>query len=523
MTPSAVGTLADTPLAHALVYARNRRLTGRLELTAPGDRQATISIWRGRILAVETTPIGMCPGGFFGAIAYELGLIDAATLDATLFEIAETRRLHGEVLIERGAITPVQRDEVLVEQVHRKVHHLFSLPDATTYAFYDARFGCAEPPIAIDSLGPVWRGIRDHPPARFVAETVRRVGDHPLRAIAGSAARLPPAETALLEALGARAMPLGEMKRATELPPARVDLLVYLLVIAKCVEAVTGARTLPSTGALPVGMPSGPVPVSGEVRRVSAPAMATAHAPSLKTPVELGAGGIAEHARAVEQLGLFEVLGLRRGASAEAVRAAYMRLAKHWHPDRLPPELEEAKTNAARVFAQLSVAQRTLCDPPSRRAYLDAESAKRAARPRPIVLRAIEASIARRDFLSATQLCQALLDEDAEDAEALALHAWATVSAGEAADEAVGIALTQLDRAVNMDRTCDAAVYHRGLAHKRLGNVPAAFRDFARAVQLNPKNIDAEREVRLFAMRVRKGSSEHRIASPLLDKAAKKR
>src|SRR5690606_37461351 len=68
MTPSAVGTLADTPLAHALIYASTRRLTGRLELTAPDGRFAAISLWRGTITAVETVPVGATPGGFFGAI-----------------------------------------------------------------------------------------------------------------------------------------------------------------------------------------------------------------------------------------------------------------------------------------------------------------------------------------------------------------------------------------------------------------------------------------------------------------------
>src|SRR5690606_4350987 len=121
------------------IYARNRRLTGRLELTSNDDRHAAIALWRGRVTAVETRPLGMCPGGFFGAVVYELGFIDSQTLDATLLEIAKTKRLHGEVLIERKAITAAQRDEALVEQLHRKVHHLFSFPETTAYAFYDAK------------------------------------------------------------------------------------------------------------------------------------------------------------------------------------------------------------------------------------------------------------------------------------------------------------------------------------------------------------------------------------------------
>jgi curved DNA-binding protein CbpA len=579
--PSAVGTLADTPLAHALVYARNRRLSGRLELASTDNRRAAISLWCGRITAVETAPLGICPGGFFGAVAYELGYIDSATLDATLLEVAKTRRLHGDVLLERNAITSAQRDEVLVEQVHRKVQYLFSLPDTTSYAFYDAKMAKTEPPIAVDAVGPVWRGIRDYPPTRFVQETVRRVGDNALRVTAGGSARLPPAETALAEALATRPMTLTEMQAITDLPPSRVELLVYLLVIAKCVEAVSGARTHPSTGALPTSMPSGPMHgVSGQSRRISGPipavrpsisgadtptqpwpaqrvtapgstpafpaqsgtptvptrissskiaaAMAGSRTPpagtlaALQGPAELGIDGIVARARAIEEESFFQVLGVAEGASAEAVRAAYIRLAKAWHPDRLHADLHPLRAEVAKIFALMSQAHQTLCDPDARRAYEASRRATSVVRPRVEVMREVEHAKGRRDFEFLVQLCQELIEADSEDAEGLATQAWASVRGGEAPEEEVRAALTKIDKAVNLDRTDDQAVYHRGLLHKRLNNIPAAFRDFARAVQLNPKHVEAEREVRIFAMRARKGSGEHKLVVPLLEKMSKK-
>ncbi|MDF2695371.1 MAG: DnaJ-class molecular chaperone CbpA [Labilithrix sp.] len=583
--PSAVGTLASTPLAHGLVYARNRRLSGRLELTATDERRAAISLWRGRITSVETAPLGMCPGGFFGAVVYELGFINSETLDATLLEIAKTKKLHGEVLIERKAITPAQRDEALVEQVHRKVHHLFSLPDTTSYAFYDANVAPFEPTVAVDPVGPVWRGIRDFPPEKFVQETMRRVGDHALRVTAGGSARLPPAETALAEALATRPMTLVEMKGMTELPPSRVELLVYLLVIAKCVEAVSGVRTHPSTGALPATMPSGPMRgvsgemrgISGENRRISGsmpsirpgsgilgdmappsssgrlpasktspfpaqsgsspavrrisstkiPAVSSSSPPAgtlaaLRSPAELGIDGIVARAEGIEDETLFQVLGVAEGASVEAVRAAFMRLAKTWHPDRLPIDFIPIRGDVAKVFAYMTRAHQTLCDADSRRQYESTLTSQTKVRPRTEVMREVEHNLKRRDFDHVAHLCQELIDLDHEDTEALAIQAWASVRGGEATEDELRAVLARMDKAVNMDRTDDQAVYYRGLVHKRLNNVPAAFRDFARAVQLNPKNIEAEREVRLFAMRARKGSGEHKLAGALLEKLGKK-
>jgi len=148
--------------------------------------------------------------------------------------------------------------------------------------------------------------------------------------------------------------------------------------------------------------------------------------------------------------------------------------------------------------------------------------AQATARPRAEVIRAIQHEMGRRNFDVVVQLCQELIDIDAEDIEALAIQAWASVRGGEATEDELRAALARLDKIVNMDRTDDQAVYHRGLVHKRLGNVPAAFRDFARALQLNPKHLEAEREVRIFAMRARKGSGEHKLVAPLIEKLGKK-
>ena len=58
-------------------------------------------------------------------------MIDGATLDESAIESAKSKRPQMDVLLERGAITSAQRDEVLIEQARRRVHHLFTLPPAT--------------------------------------------------------------------------------------------------------------------------------------------------------------------------------------------------------------------------------------------------------------------------------------------------------------------------------------------------------------------------------------------------------
>jgi hypothetical protein len=58
-----------------------------------------------------------------------------------------------------------------------------------------------------------------------------------------------------------------------------------------------------------------------------------------------------------------------------------------------------------------------------------------------------------------------------------------------------------LGKAIAMSERCERAFYWRGMLYKRIGKLDAAYRDFREAVELNPDNIDAVREMRLHNMR----------------------
>jgi curved DNA-binding protein CbpA len=267
--------------------------------------------------------------------------------------------------------------------------------------------------------------------------------------------------------------------------------------------------------------PGGPRTASSELSKISAQL-----APSF-SPADLGALGVEHRASVIESEDPFTTLGLPRGASVDAVRASYFRLAKLWHPDRLPAELAPFRREVEKVFEHMTRAHRTLTETDARREYL--ATGKRASsasgppdkRPRPEVIREIEQAIAKREFHLAESTARQLVTANAEDCEAQALAAWASTSAGDGAEETLRAALPLLDRAVNGDRHCERALFYRGVVHKRLGNSAGAFRDFARVVHLNPKHVDAQREVRIFEMRARKGSGEH-VLDALISKVKKK-
>ncbi|MBI4344306.1 MAG: J domain-containing protein, partial [Euryarchaeota archaeon] len=67
-----------------------------------------------------------------------------------------------------------------------------------------------------------------------------------------------------------------------------------------------------------------------------------------------------------EKRDYYEVLGVPKGASKEEVKKAYRRLAKKYHPDKMPPE---RKKEAEERFKVLSEAYGVLSDDQKRKVY----------------------------------------------------------------------------------------------------------------------------------------------------------
>jgi hypothetical protein len=67
----------------------------------------------------------------------------------------------------------------------------------------------------------------------------------------------------------------------------------------------------------------------------------------------------------VSDQNLYDILGVRRDASWAEIRAAYLKLAKQWHPDRNPDNAAEAE----RRFKEIAHAYEVLSDPQKRAGY----------------------------------------------------------------------------------------------------------------------------------------------------------
>lgn len=451
------------------------------------ERRATLTMRSGQIAVVRTSP----PVAFLGGILYELGSIDIETLNATLHEVASAKRLHGEVLLERRAITAAKLDEALAEQTFRNVHQLFSLPEATTWTFRDDVDELAgardEPRPAIETWPAIWRGLREQPPSPHARRTLAKIdgGLHLKDLQFVRRFGLAPDEMALCERLHAQPATLAHIVATSRLVPDRTATLVYLMVVARCV-----------------------VRVETEPMR----------------PIDLGVAGIRDRAQRIDQEDPYTTLGLRAGAPREAARAAYFRLARLWHPDKIPPELKEVRAECEHVFVRLGDAHRLLTDIGARMtiddvigAVNDVAANDSVAPPAPprTTLRDADAALARGDLVAAEEIARALTSDGADGPGARAIAIWCGIGAGANMDPtALEQAMHAFDKVLTGDPDCVRALYFRGQVLKRVGKIDAAIRDFKKAARLDPRHIDAEREIRIHEMRRRTGSSDSTGAGP---------
>ncbi|WP_437600824.1 DnaJ domain-containing protein [Sorangium sp. So ce590] len=257
--------------------------------------------------------------------------------------------------------------------------------------------------------------------------------------------------------------------------------------------------------------------------RATAPAPALPPLPRAAPSPELTArrAEIEARAAAIDGESFFQMLGVAEDVPPERVQAVYFALAKQWHPDRTPAELQDVKPLVARVFARISEAYQTLSDPKRRAEYMQAP--KEAAAPAEDdekIARVVDAALdfqkaeillKKNDLMGAEIRARRALNADPEQPEYMTLLVWIQAQRrGEPPAFAEGATsahyddlIETLDVVLGKEPRYERALFFRGMLLKRTGRVDRASRDFRLAAEINPKNLDAIREVRVQEMRSR--------------------
>jgi tetratricopeptide (TPR) repeat protein len=221
---------------------------------------------------------------------------------------------------------------------------------------------------------------------------------------------------------------------------------------------------------------------------------------------------ILARADSIDRSDYFSMLDLPREASPEVVASTFFSLAKKWHPDRLPPELAPVRDACSRVFGRLSEAHATLTDAEKRTKYMkllaegsgSPEVQERLARvvEAATTFQKAEVCLRRGDHEQAEGFCRKAMEADPTQPDYLAMFAWLIALKPEnQSPEKTAESIHMLTKAISMGGKSEKPYFWRGMLLRRLGKAEAAVRDFREAVELNPRNIDAAREVRLYRMR----------------------
>ena len=230
---------------------------------------------------------------------------------------------------------------------------------------------------------------------------------------------------------------------------------------------------------------------------------------------------IEQRASTLDDQTYFQILGVAPSAGPKDIQAAYFQLAKRWHPDRLHASLADLRPKVAAVFARISEANQTLSNADKRAEYEETvRQGGGTARDREMVERVIDSAMLfqkgevmfrKGSYKQAEQMVKEAVDADPDQPEYLALLAWIqTHVMGKPPEDAQSRRhfyrdqIKMLDAVVAKEPDYERALFYRGQLLKRSGFEEMALRDFKKVAKLNPRNIDAAREVRLSKLRNKK-------------------
>ena len=317
-------------------------------------------------------------------------------------------------------------------------------------------------------------------------------------------------------------MRASDLASAARLNDRTARLLAYLLLVTKHVEVLApGAATLRPSAAAPAPIATSSRPPARKAISSVSPAPSTTLVPPPGLAPDLASRWreITERAATIDRADYFMMLDIARDATHDEVDSAFFGLVRRWHPDRLPIELSPVSDACSRVFARMSEAHATLIDGEQRARYMRLlADGSGSPEMQATVAKVVEAAtnfqkaevcFRRNDLVQAETFCRKAMDDDPTQPDYLALHAWLIALKPEnQSPEKTLHGIQMLERAIAMNEKCEKAYQWRGMLFKRIGKIELAVRDFKRAVELNPRNIDAAREVRLYNMRGGRRSSK---------------
>lgn len=204
-------------------------------------------------------------------------------------------------------------------------------------------------------------------------------------------------------------------------------------------------------------------------------------------------------------------LGVLRTAKEDEIRKVYFEFAKRWHSDRfVGVDLGEAQKKADELFQRAAEAQRILCDSEQRKSYdftIDRQ-AKGLPTDVSVIMDAEENFRKGQKLLrqgqaqAAESLLRKAVEQNKGEGEFLVYLGYAIY--GTQGTKALAEAKKLIEEGQKLNEKLDVAHEFLGRMMHAEGRLEDAQKYLKRALQMNPKNREAERELRLISMRANK-------------------
>lgn len=519
--PTAAGLLAKTPLAHLFTYVMGRRLSGSLVLQRPDGWSGAIVFFDGMARKASSPP-EIAPAGPGALAALEAQVQCLFTFPPAsqfaFYEGRDTLQEQGQAFVEADPLRLLWagvRMNPPWDQVNATLARLQTVAIRLNGAAVPERCGFdAQELQVVDLLRQRPLFLADLVAARLISPALAHVLAYfmlitkQLELLEGPPGmRPPPVEPvgqAQMAAPGARVSPMPQSyapasrPQTPRPPPPDAPFNPFADI------TLGPPPPLQSTPFAPTSSPKLPPGGSGRVQGPSKPELSDTDSALWDK--------IVAKAATLEDEDHYQTLGVSPAAAKEEIQRAFFALAKTWHPDKLPATLTDLRDVCSKVFTRLTEAHATLSDPARRSEYDEQlRDGSGSAGEQDEVQRVLEAAndfqkalvyLKRNDVATCEQLAQKALAADSSQADYLALVTWLDAQKPHNlnVDRSRELIL-KLDDAIRMNGNCERAYFYRGMLHKRTENPKQALKDFKRAAELNPHNLDASREIRLYSMR----------------------
>jgi curved DNA-binding protein CbpA len=217
-------------------------------------------------------------------------------------------------------------------------------------------------------------------------------------------------------------------------------------------------------------------------------------------------------AKQIEGKNYFQYFGLEKQAGSDQVKTAYFGLAKNFHPDRFPKDFTpEMKKEGEKLFSILSEGYNILLDSRRREEYLqklELEEKGINQTPNQIMESEFEFQkgqilVKKGDLDGAIDLFKraiAIYPEEAEYYISLGLT-YFRKAAKSKNNALLSTARIEIEKGLSRNQNADKGYLYLGHMAKFENNIEKAKQFYAKALEVNPRNLEASSELRLINSR----------------------